>query len=36
MTFQGDARLPRRDADGNLSLNTTVLGSGASTLVTAL
>ena len=34
MTFHGDARLPRSDADGCLSLNTTVPGSGASTLAT--
>ncbi len=32
MTFHGDARLAKSEADGNLSLNTTVLGSGASML----
>src|SRR5262249_55338376 len=36
MTFHGDARLPRSDAEGNFSLKTTVPGSGASTLDTAL
>src|SRR5262249_13520545 len=34
MTFQGEARFTSKDADGNLSLKTTVLGSGASTLAT--
>jgi len=34
MTFIGEARFARREAEGNLSLNTTVPGSGASTLAT--
>ena len=35
MTFQGEARLSSSEADGNLSLNTTVPGSGASMLAIA-
>jgi hypothetical protein len=35
ITFMGEARFARSEADGNLSLNVTVLGSGASTLATA-
>ena len=35
MTFHGEARFSSSDADGSLSLNTTVLASGASMLVTA-
>jgi hypothetical protein len=30
MTFHGDARLASRDAEGNFSLKTTALASGAS------
>jgi hypothetical protein len=36
ITFQGEARLARSDADGNLSLNTMVAGSEASTWPTAV
>src|SRR5438477_9097647 len=35
MTFHGDASLPRSDGEVNFSLKTTVVGSGASTLVIA-
>ena len=35
ITFHGEARFVRSEADGNLSLNRTVLVSGASTLSTA-
>jgi hypothetical protein len=35
MTFHGEARFASMDADGNLSLKTTVEGSGASTRSTS-